>query len=76
MEQVNIIGIDLTKWSFSLHGARAAVAFRRTLGRPKVFLKRQPKCVVAMDACGGSHYWGREIAKLGDEIRLPVKPQR
>ncbi len=74
MEQVSIIG--LAKRSFSLHGARAdgSVAFRRTLGRPKVldFLKRQPKCIV--EACGSSHYWGRE--KLGHEVRLlpPVKP--
>ncbi len=76
MEQVSIIGIDLAKRSFSLHGARTdgSVAFRRTLGRPKVldFLKRQPKCIV--EACGSSHYWGRE--KLGREVRLlpPVKP--
>ena len=38
--------------------------------RPKVFLKRQPKC--AMESCGSSHYRGRETAKPGHE----VKPQR
>ena len=46
------------------------MAFRRTLGQ--VFLKRQPKC--AMEVCGSSHYWGRKIAKLGHEVRPPVKP--
>ena len=51
----------LAKRSFSLHGA--AVAFRRSLSRPKAlhFLERQPKCVV--EACGS--YRGRE--KLGHE---------
>ena len=35
MEQVNIIGIDLAKRSFHLHGARAdgSVAFRRKVSR-------------------------------------------
>ena len=37
MEQVNIIGIDLAKRSFQLHGARAdgSVAFRRKVSREK-----------------------------------------
>ena len=35
MEQVNIIGIDLAKNSFQVHGARAdgSVAFRKKLSR-------------------------------------------
>ena len=38
MEQVNIIGIDLAKRSFQLHGARAdgSVAFRRKVSREKL----------------------------------------
>ncbi|SNR88533.1 hypothetical protein SAMN06265370_1512 [Puniceibacterium sediminis] len=27
-------------------------------------------CVVAMEACGGAHFWGREIGKLGHDVRL------
>ena len=74
MEEVGIIGIDLAKRSFQLHGARAdgSVAFRRKLSREKVldFLASQPRCVVAMEACASAHYWGREIGKLGHEVRL------
>ena len=33
------------------------------------FSQLQP-CVVAMEACGGTHFWGREIGKLGHEVRL------
>ena len=34
------------------------------------FLASQPRCVVAMEACAGAHQWGREIRKLGHEVRL------
>ena len=74
MDEVSIIGIDLAKRSFQLHGARAdgSVAFRRKLSRGKLlaFLAAQPRCVVAMEACASAHYWGREIMKLGHEVRL------
>ncbi len=30
--------------------------------------------MIAMEACGSSNYWGREIAKLGHEVRL-INPQ-
>ena len=33
-------------------------------------LASQPRCVVAMEACGSAHYWGREIMALGHEVRL------
>ena len=74
MEEVSIIGIDLAKRSFQVHGARAdgSVAYRRKLSRGKVlsFLASQPPCTVAMEACGSAHYWGREIVALGHEVRL------
>ena len=74
MEEVSIIGIDLAKRSFQVHGARAdgSVAYRRKLSRGKLlsFLASQPPCTVAMEACASAHYWGREIASLGHEVRL------
>jgi len=49
-----------------------SVAFRRQLSRGKLlsFLASQPRCTVAMEACGSAHYWGREITSLGHEVRL------
>ena len=74
MEEVTIIGIDLAKHSFQVHGAKAdgSVAFRRKLSRGRLlsFLASQPGCTVAMEACASAHYWGREIAALGHEVRL------
>jgi transposase len=30
----------------------------------------RPCCVVAMEACGSAHHWGRAIEALGHEVRL------
>lgn len=49
-----------------------AIAIRKKLRRTQVlaFFEELSPCVVAMEACGGAHYWGREIDKLGNEVRL------
>jgi transposase len=69
-----MIGIDLAKHVFQLHGAAAdgTLLFRRRLRREKLldFLAAQPSCVVALEACASAHYWGREIRRLGHEVRL------
>jgi len=38
------------------------------------FFAKLAPCLVAMEACGSAHYWGREIAKLGHSVRL-MPPQ-
>ena len=38
------------------------------------FRQVESPCVVAMEACGSAHYWGRELIKLGHEVRL-ISPQ-
>lgn len=74
MGEVSVIGLDLAKHVFQVHGADASgrVVIRKQLRRGQVleFFGRQPRCVVAMEACGGAHFWGRELAKLGHEVRL------
>lgn len=74
MEEVSIVGVDLAKQVFQVHGAAAdgRVLFRKKLSRlqfPK-FMAALPPCVVAMEACGTAHYWGRELAGFGHDIRL------
>ena len=74
MSEVSIIGLDLAKNVFQAHGADGAgrAVFRKKLRRTQVlaFFSQLPRCVVAMEACGGAHFWGREIARLGHEVRL------
>jgi transposase len=44
----------------------------KKLSREKVltFLAKHPRCVVAMEACGSAHHWGRAIGASGHEVRL------
>ena len=74
MEKITTIGLDLAKNVFQVHGADAegAPVLRRKLRRAEVlaFFEKLPACLVGMEACGGAHYWAREIAALGHEVRL------
>ena len=74
MSEVTIIGVDLAKQSFQVHGAGpdGSVVFRKKLTRGQVlpFLAEQPRCIVAMEACATAHDWGRQIRKLGHEVKL------
>ncbi|EUB96525.1 transposase IS111A/IS1328/IS1533 [Rhizobium sp. CF080] len=74
MEKISIIGLDLAKRTIQIHAAEAdgAVILRRKISSAKLldFLASIQPCTVAMEACAGSHHWGREIAKLGHEVKL------
>ena len=74
MEQVTIVGLDLAKRVFQVHGATAdgGIAIRKKLSRGQVlaFFTDLPPCVVAMEACATAHYWAREIGALGHNVRL------
>jgi transposase len=72
--QVTTLGIDLAKNVFCLHGcdANGKAVLRKQLARRQLlrFVANLPPCLVAMEACGGAHYWAREIGKLGHQVRL------
>lgn len=69
-----MIGLDIAKNVFELHGRNAAgeVVLRRTVKRSqieKVFSKL-PKTVIGLEACGSAHHWARVLSTLGHEARL------
>lgn len=74
MKEVTIIGVDLAKNVFQVHGAATdgSVVFRKKLTRVQFhkFMLGHPACIVAMEACGSSHYWAREMAQMGHDPRL------
>jgi transposase len=74
MGEVTIIGVDLAKNVFQVHGAAAngSVLFRKKLTRPQFarFMAEQPPCLVAMEACASAHHWAREMARHGHKVRL------
>lgn len=59
MEELHIIGIDLAKRVFQVHGSDKAgrVLFRQKLSRPQFakFLCDVPNCIIAMEACSDEH---------------------
>lgn len=67
-------GIDLAKSVLQVHGVDEAgrVVVQRQLRRSQVlkFFARQAPALIGMEACGSAHYWGRELGKLGHEVRL------
>ncbi len=64
----------LAKQVFHLHGAAASGArlFSKRVSRTKLigFFASQRRSTVAIEACAGSHYWPRELQRLGHEVRL------
>ena len=74
MEELHIIGVDLAKRVFQVHGADRTghVLFRKKLNRPQFikFLAEIPNCTIAMEACSTAHHWGREAEELGHTVRL------
>lgn len=74
MSEVTTIGLDIAKNVFHAHGADASgrALFSRKISRTKLleFFARQPRCMVALEACGGAHHWARELTLLGHEVKL------
>jgi len=74
MQQITTVGLDIAKNLFQVHGADAQgrPVLKRKLARGKVleFFADLPACLVGLEACAAAHYWARELAKLGHEVRL------
>ena len=74
MNEVTTIGIDLAKSVFQVHGVSAsgAVVIQRQLRRAQVlpFFKKQPRCLIGMEACATAHHWARQLMALGHEVKL------
>ena len=72
------IAIDTSKHVFTLHGVdeQERPVLRRELKRANVesFFAKQDATEVVLEACGGSHHWGRLLNKLGHRVRL-IPPQ-
>lgn len=72
--KITTIGVDLAKSVFAIHGIdeKGQILVRRYLRRAQMlafFAKLEP-CLVGMEASASAHYWGRELKKLGHDVRL------
>jgi len=68
------ITIDLAKNVFQVCGVNEHIKpqFNKKLKRNELleFMRQQSPTTVVMEACYSSHYWGRELAKLGHDTKL------
>lgn len=75
---ITMIGIDIAKSVFHLHATNhlGRQVKRKKLRRDQLlqFLAQVPACKIAMEACGSSHHWAREIQQLGHKVLL-ISPQ-
>lgn len=82
MNNITVIGIDLAKNVIQIHGTndRGKKMLKKRIHRNGflAFMANLPKCLVGMEACGGAHHWGRELVKLGFEVKLmsPTKVKK
>lgn len=74
LENIHILGVDLAKRTFAICGTdkHGYVKLRQKLTRPQFqkVLSDLPPCIVAMEACGSAHHWGRIAQAAGHEVRL------
>lgn len=70
-----IVGIDLAKNVFALHGVNGSgvVQLRQPkVGRHKLseVVAALPPCTIGMEACTGAHHWARLFAAHGHSVKL------
>jgi transposase len=74
MDKITTVGLDLAKQVMAVHavGAEGRMVLRKVLRRDQLlrWMATLPRCVVAMEACGGAHHWARELTGQGHTVRI------
>ena len=74
MEKITTVGLDLAKQVMAVHAvcADGRRVLRKALRRDQLlnWSEALSPCVIAMEACGGAHYWARELARQGHTVRI------
>ena len=74
MSDVQVVGLDIAKNVFQVHGADRAgrPKLRRQLRRAELlrFFGNLPPCIIGLEACATAHHWARELGKLGHTCKL------
>ncbi len=78
MKNITVLGIDLAKNVFQLHGTdqKGRCVLKKRLGREALieYMAQLPKCLVGIEACGGAHYWARTFQAMGHQVKM-MAPQ-
>ena len=74
MEKITTVGLDLAKQVMAVHATdrEGRMVLRKVLRREQLlrWTATLLPCVVAMEACGGAHYWARELTRQGHTVRI------
>ncbi len=74
LSSVTIIGLDIAKNVFQVHGIDAAgalvVAQPVRRGQLLSFFASLPSCLVGVEACSSAHHWARSLVALGHQVKL------
>ncbi|ATD00659.1 hypothetical protein PSPO_b0684 [Pseudoalteromonas spongiae UST010723-006] len=69
MSLIKVVGIDLAKYVFSIHGVdeHSKCKLCKTIKRNNLLaeITKLPPCLIGMEACSSAHYWARAFTKLG-----------
>jgi transposase len=78
MNNINLLGVDIAKNVFQLHGvdAQGNTMLKTRLSREKFvqFIANLQSCTIAMEACGGANHWARKFTSFGHTVKL-ISPQ-
>ena len=74
MNKISVIGVDLAKQVFQVHGVDfdGEVVVRKQLKRAQLrrFFANLEPCLIGMEACSGAHFWSRELSRFGHTVRV------
>ena len=78
MKDITILGVDLAKSVFQVHGmdSRGTCVLRKRLSRAqfKEFIITHKPCQIGIEACTGAHYWARFFKEHGHTVKM-MAPQ-
>jgi transposase len=74
MEKLTVIGLDLAKNVFQVHGmdgcGRKLLGARLRRSQVLEYFARLPRVRIGMETCCGAHEWARRLQDLGHEVKL------
>ena len=75
---IKTLGIDIAKNIFQVHGVdhMGRKVINKAIRRNQLpeFISQLPQCLIGMESCGGSNYWGQKFTEMEHEVKL-ISPQ-
>jgi transposase len=79
MKELTVIGLDLAKNVFQVHGmddrGRKVLGVKLKRADVLAFFANLPAVRIGMETCCGAHEWGRRLQGLGHEVKLMAPRQ-